>query len=59
MNTADHLLGLDVLAQAAECLKTIAHPVRLPMIQMLWHRRYTVGGLAEACRVALMLLRST
>ena len=33
-------------AQAAECLKTLAHPVRLRMVQMLLHGRYTVGELA-------------
>jgi DNA-binding transcriptional ArsR family regulator len=34
-------------AQAAECLKILAHPVRLRMVQMLLHGRYTVGALAE------------
>jgi DNA-binding transcriptional ArsR family regulator len=34
-------------AQAAECLKTLAHPVRLRMVQLLLHGRYTVGELAE------------
>lgn len=34
-------------AEAAECLKTLAHPVRLRMVQMLLHGRYTVGELAE------------
>jgi DNA-binding transcriptional ArsR family regulator len=34
-------------SQAAECLKTLAHPVRLRMVQMLLHGRYTVGELAE------------
>ncbi|MDG2223585.1 MAG: metalloregulator ArsR/SmtB family transcription factor [Rubripirellula sp.] len=34
-------------AQAAECLKILAHPVRLRMVQMLLHGRYTVGELAE------------
>ena len=48
----DNLLSLEVLAMAAECLKTIAHPVRLRMIQMLLRRRYTVGELAETCGVA-------
>ena len=33
--------------QAAECLKTLAHPVRLRIVQMLLHGRYTVGELAE------------
>lgn len=34
-------------AQAAECLRTLAHPVRLRLVQMLLHGRYTVGELAE------------
>ena len=38
-------------AQAAECLKTLAHPVRLRMVQLLLHSRYTVGELAEDCNV--------
>jgi DNA-binding transcriptional ArsR family regulator len=38
-------------AQAAECLKTLAHPVRLRMVQLLLQGRYTVGELAEDCGV--------
>jgi DNA-binding transcriptional ArsR family regulator len=45
------LLPLDRLAQAAECLKTLAHPHRLRMVQMLLAGRYTVGELAEACEI--------
>ncbi len=41
----------EALAQAAECLKTLAHPVRLRMVQLLLHGRYTVGELAEDCGV--------
>ena len=37
--------------QAAECLKAIAHPVRLRVIQMLLHGRYTVGELAADCGI--------
>lgn len=36
---------------AAECLKTLAHPVRLRMVQLLLHGRYTVGELAKDCDV--------
>src|ERR1700681_3197149 len=39
------------LAQAAECLKTLDHPHRLRMVQMLLQGRYTVGVLAEACGI--------
>lgn len=45
------LTSLDALAQAAECLKTLAHPHRLRMVQMLLQGRYTVGELAEACGI--------
>lgn len=43
------LTGLVALARAAECLRTLAHPHRLRMIQMLLDGRYTVGELADAC----------
>lgn len=45
------LTSLEALEQAAECLKTIAHPHRLRMIQMVLRGRYTVGELAEACEI--------
>jgi DNA-binding transcriptional ArsR family regulator len=48
---AKRLTPLEALEQAAECLKTIAHPHRLRMIQMLLRGRYTVGELAEACEI--------
>lgn len=49
---ADTLLSLEVLAKAAECLKIVAHPHRLRMVQMLLRGRYTVGELAAACNIA-------
>jgi DNA-binding transcriptional ArsR family regulator len=45
------LTDLGSLEQAAECLKTLAHPHRLRMVQMLLRGRYTVGELAEACDI--------
>ncbi len=45
------LTKLDALAEAAECLRTLAHPHRLRMIQMLLQGDYTVGDLAEACEL--------
>ena len=45
------LTSLDALTQAAECLKTLAHPHRLRMVQLLLQGRYTVGELAEACGI--------
>jgi ArsR family transcriptional regulator, zinc-responsive transcriptional repressor len=45
------LIPLEALEQAAECLKTLAHPHRLRIIQMLLQGRYTVGELADACGI--------
>lgn len=45
------LTDLDALGQAAECLRTLAHPHRLRMVQMLLQGEYTVGELAEACEL--------
>jgi DNA-binding transcriptional ArsR family regulator len=50
-NNPLNLLSLEALGAAAECLKTLAHPHRLRMIQMLLHGRYTVGELADACSI--------
>ncbi len=46
------LVELGALAEASECLRTIAHPCRLRMIQMMLSDRYTVGELAEACGIS-------
>ncbi len=46
------LTPLPAFEQAAECLKTLAHPHRMRMIQMLLRDRYTVGELADACGIA-------
>jgi DNA-binding transcriptional ArsR family regulator len=43
------LTDLKALGEAAECLRVLAHPHRLRMIQMLLRGDYTVGELAEAC----------
>lgn len=45
------LTDLDALGQAAECLRVLAHPHRLRMIQMLLVGNYTVGELAESCQL--------
>ncbi len=37
--------------EAAECLRILAHPVRLRMVQMLLHGRYAVGQLAEGAGI--------
>ncbi len=44
-------IELSCLTRAAECLKTLAHPHRLRIVEMLMTDRYTVGEIAEACGV--------
>tara|TARA_R110002073_G_scaffold149534_3_gene303250 strand:+ start:7037 stop:7339 length:303 start_codon:yes stop_codon:yes gene_type:complete len=46
------LTDLESLEQAAGCLKMIAHPWRLRMIQMLLADHHMVSELAEACNNA-------
>lgn len=43
--------GPNDFVEAAECLKTLAHPVRLRMVQVLLAGRFTVGELAEDCEI--------
>ena len=43
------LTALDSLGEAAECLRTLAHPHRLRMVQMLLQGDFSGGELAEAC----------
>lgn len=45
------LIDLDRLREAAECLRTLAHPARLRMVQMLLRGPVTVGELAVACNI--------
>ncbi len=45
------LTELDALGQAAECLRILAHPHRLRMVQMLLQGDYIVSELAEACKL--------
>ena len=45
------LTEMGALENAAECLRTLAHPHRLRTIQMLLQHDYTVGELAEACEI--------
>ena len=49
--TETSLLGMEALGHAAACLRTVAHPHRLRMIQMLLGGTYTVGELAQACDI--------
>ncbi len=45
------ITDLEGLGQAAECLRTLAHPHRLRMVQMLLQADFTVSQLAEACHL--------
>ena len=45
------LTPLPALEEAAECLKILAHPHRLRIVQMLLRGRYSVGELAESCGI--------
>ena len=39
-------------AKAAECLKVLAHPHRLQMVEQIIRHKMTVGELAEECGLA-------
>lgn len=49
--TEDKLVSLEALEEATECLRALAHPHRLRMVQMLLESEHTVGVLAEACGI--------
>lgn len=44
-------ITMEALCRAAECLKTLAHPHRLRMVDMLLRDEFTVGDLAKACEI--------
>lgn len=45
------LTGMESLVSAADCLKTLGHPHRLRMAQMLLQSEFNVGELARACDI--------
>lgn len=45
------LLDIENLEQAAECLRTIAHPIRLRIIEILMQGEFSVGEIAEMCNL--------
>lgn len=51
MSKAKKWTNLEALAQAAECLRVLAHPHRLRMVQMLLAGQFTVSELAECCEL--------
>ena len=51
LKTEPSLPSIDPFVEAAECLKTLGHPVRLHIVELLLGGRYTVGELAQACHI--------
>lgn len=49
--TQFELMDADVLSRAADCLKVLAHPVRLDIVQRLLNQEYAVGDLAKVVGV--------
>ena len=45
------LLPMEILQDAAECLRVLAHPVRLRVVDLLMQGEFTVGEIAEVCGV--------
>ncbi len=48
-STTLRLTDLEALGSAAECLRILAHPHRLRMVQMLLQGDFSVNELAHAC----------
>ncbi len=49
--TENTAMEMESLEHAAECLRTIAHPCRLRIIELLLRKERPVGELAEACAI--------
>ena len=45
------MLDWEALREATKCLKSVAHPVRLRMLELLTDGEYSVGQLADLCEV--------
>ena len=53
MNKKRKQLDLEALSSAAECLRILAHPHRLQIVQMLLAgKKYSVNEIAESCDLA-------
>lgn len=46
-----NLVDLTNLEKSADCLKVIAHPLRLRMIDILMQGEFSVGDIAEMCNL--------
>lgn len=51
MKKQQPLIPLDSMEFAAECLRTLAHPQRLRIIEILLDHHESVGELARACEL--------
>lgn len=49
MDETLYLLPLDLLEEAAECLKILGHPVRLRIVDILMQGEFPVHRIAELC----------
>ncbi len=47
-----NLLSVETLSQAAECLRVLAHPVRLRIVDILMQGEYAVHEIADLCRTS-------
>jgi DNA-binding transcriptional ArsR family regulator len=46
-----NLLSAQILAEAAECLRVLAHPIRLRIVDILMQGEFPVGEIAKLCQV--------
>ena len=46
------LMDAEFLTQAADCLKVMAHPVRLRMVDILMQGEFAVREIAAACEIS-------
>jgi len=45
------LLSLELLEEAAECLRMLGHPMRLRIVDVLMQGEFPVGRIAELCEL--------
>ena len=46
------LLPIEVLDQASDCLRVLAHPVRLRMVEILMQGKFAVHEIAQMCELS-------
>jgi ArsR family transcriptional regulator, zinc-responsive transcriptional repressor len=50
-DSADELVPMDMLQEAADCLKVMAHPIRLRIVDILMKGDYSVREIAGICQM--------